>query len=147
MVRNFQGYTDDPCTTLIGIGASAISKFGEGYVQNAVSTSAYVERVRACGLAGHKGVALTEEDAYVAALINGIMCNGEIDKKALAWSCPDFVDLLMYQIEHLKNRFRELVFDTPGHMTVRPEFLAATRLIAAEIDQSRKADHQHSLAI
>ena len=28
--RNFQGYTDDPSATLIGFGASAISRFKEG---------------------------------------------------------------------------------------------------------------------
>lgn len=147
MVRNFQGYTDDPCTTLIGIGASAISKFSGGYVQNAVSTSAYVERVRERGLSGHKGIALTDEDLYAAALINSVMCYGEINKRALAWAYPEFTDLLMHQIEHLKERFVDLVVDTQDRLLVRAEFLAATRLIAAEIDQSRKADHQHSLAI
>ena len=45
--RNFQGYTDDPCDTLLGFGASSISKFPKGYVQNAVSTAAYSELVRA----------------------------------------------------------------------------------------------------
>jgi oxygen-independent coproporphyrinogen-3 oxidase len=147
MVRNFQGYTDDPCTTLVGIGASAISHFADGYVQNAVSTSAYVERVRARGLAGHKGIALTEEDAYVSALINDIMCNGQIDKTALAWAFPEFADLFMRQIEQLKERFHDLVVDTPDRLIVRSEFLAATRLIAAELDRSRTEEHQHSLAV
>ena len=32
--RNFQGFTDDPCDTLIGIGASAISRFPNALVQN-----------------------------------------------------------------------------------------------------------------
>jgi len=147
MVRNFQGYTDDPCTTLIGIGASAISKFTGGYIQNAVSTSAYVEKVRACGLSGHKGIALTTEDAYVASLINDVMCNGAIDKTASVRAYPDFADLLMHQIKLLKERFHDLVVDTPDLLMVRSEFLAATRLIAAELDRSRPEEHQHSLAV
>ncbi len=147
MVRNFQGYTDDPCQTLIGIGASAISKLSGGYVQNAVSTSAYAERVRAHGLAGHKGIALTQEDTFVAALINGIMCNGVIDKKAMALDFPDFTDLLMHQVEHLKKRFADLVIDMSDRLVVRAEFHAATRLIAADLDQSRALEHQHSLAV
>ena len=53
--RNFQGYTDDNCKTLIGFGASAISKFPEGFSQNAVSTAAYNARISNGGLAGHKG--------------------------------------------------------------------------------------------
>lgn len=147
MVRNFQGYTDDPCATLIGLGASAISMFPQGFVQNAVSTSAYVERVRAQGLAGHKGVALSPEDHFISALINDVMCNGAIHKDALALAFPDFTDLLMFQIEQVKNRFGDLVVDTPSTLTVRPEFLAATRLIAADLDQSRTQEHLHSLAV
>ena len=49
--RNFQGYTDDPCETLIGFGASAISRLPGGYVQNAVATAAYVERVEGTWMA------------------------------------------------------------------------------------------------
>ncbi len=32
--RNFQGYTDDQAEVLIGLGASSISKFPQGYAQN-----------------------------------------------------------------------------------------------------------------
>ena len=147
MARNFQGYTDDPCTTLVGMGASAISKFSNGYVQNAVSTSAYVERIRMRGLAGHKGIALTSEDMYISALINGVMCNGEINKAALAVAYPEFKALLTRQIERLKERFGALLIDTADRLIVRPEFVAATRLIAAHLDQSRTPDHKHSLAV
>lgn len=147
MVRNFQGYTDDPCRTLIGIGASAISKFTEGYVQNAVSTSAYVERVETRGLAGHRGIALTAVDIYVSALINEIMCKGEIDKEALASAYPEFSDLLMHQVKHLKERFYDLVVDSPERLKVRPAFIAATRLIAADLDEARTPEHLHSLAV
>lgn len=147
MMRNFQGYTDDPCVTLIGLGASAISKFPQGYVQNAVSTSAYAERVRAQGLAGHKGVALTPEDHFISALIKDVMCNGAIHKDYLTFAYPDFTDLLMRQIEQVKCRYGALVVDTPNCLTVLPEFLAATRLIAADLDQSRTPEHLHSLAV
>ena len=33
--RNFQGYTDDTAPVLIGLGASSISRFPQGYAQNA----------------------------------------------------------------------------------------------------------------
>lgn len=147
MVRNFQGYTDDPCAVLIGIGASAISKFPQGYLQNAVSTSAYVDRVRTQGLAGHKGVALTPEDRFISALINDVMCNGALHKDALALAYPAFAALLTDRVQQVKNRFADLVIDTPNRLTVRPEFLAATRLIAAHLDISRTQEHVHSLAV
>jgi oxygen-independent coproporphyrinogen-3 oxidase len=39
--RNFQGYTSDAARTLIGIGATAIGRTPEGYVQNASETGAW----------------------------------------------------------------------------------------------------------
>jgi hypothetical protein len=39
--RNFQGYTDDTAAALIGVGASSISRFPQGFAQNNASTSAY----------------------------------------------------------------------------------------------------------
>lgn len=147
MSRNFQGYTDDPCTTLIGIGASAISRFAEGYVQNAVSTSAYIERVRTSGLASHKGIALSAEDHFVSTLINDVMCRGVIDKAALAAAFPAFSPLLAQLVARVTQRFSELVTDSPDQLTVDPAFLAATRLIAAELDLARAQEHLHSLAV
>ncbi|MFV2003133.1 MAG: oxygen-independent coproporphyrinogen III oxidase, partial [Paracoccaceae bacterium] len=41
--RNFQGYTDDRSRVLVGVGASAISRFPQGYVQNISATSAYLK--------------------------------------------------------------------------------------------------------
>src|SRR5690606_5812405 len=35
--RNFQGYTDDTASVLVGLGASSISRFPQGYAQNAPS--------------------------------------------------------------------------------------------------------------
>jgi len=45
--RNFQGYTDDPCETLIGMGATSISQFREGYVQNLKDRKAWGEAIAA----------------------------------------------------------------------------------------------------
>ena len=39
--RNFQGYTVDPADALIGLGASAIGKLPQGYVQNEPAIAGY----------------------------------------------------------------------------------------------------------
>jgi oxygen-independent coproporphyrinogen-3 oxidase len=44
--RNFQGYTDDTGEVLIGVGASAISRFPQGFAQNAPATGAHVAAIR-----------------------------------------------------------------------------------------------------
>jgi oxygen-independent coproporphyrinogen-3 oxidase len=45
--RNFQGYTSDSARTLIGIGATAIGRTPQGYVQNASETGAWSRAVAA----------------------------------------------------------------------------------------------------
>ncbi|MDK1388274.1 oxygen-independent coproporphyrinogen III oxidase [Sinorhizobium sp. 8-89] len=72
--RNFQGYTDDTAETLIGLGASAIGQFREGYVQNMPATGEYLRQVEQGGLAALRGYALTPEDRLRARVIALVMC-------------------------------------------------------------------------
>ena len=44
--RNFQGYTDDQAEALVGLGASSISRFPQGYAQNASATSKHTGAIR-----------------------------------------------------------------------------------------------------
>ena len=73
--RNFQGYTSDGCETLVGLGASAIGKLPQGYVQNATVTHDYNRRVRDNGLAIVRGHALDNEDRMRGFVIERIMCD------------------------------------------------------------------------
>ena len=71
--RNFQGYTDDSADTLIGLGASAIGRVPQGFVQNAVSTRDYLARIAEDRLATAKGYAFTGDDSFRADIIERIM--------------------------------------------------------------------------
>jgi oxygen-independent coproporphyrinogen III oxidase len=73
--RNFQGYTDDEAPVLLGLGASAIGRLPQGYVQNATSVSEYARRIEADGLATARGHALTVDDAARAFAIERLMCD------------------------------------------------------------------------
>ncbi|WP_138469468.1 oxygen-independent coproporphyrinogen III oxidase [Poseidonocella sp. HB161398] len=73
--RNFQGYTEDPTEVLIGLGASSISRFPQGYAQNAASTSDYTALVRAGRTPTMRGHAFTAEDKVRARIIELLMCN------------------------------------------------------------------------
>ncbi|MCX7684194.1 MAG: oxygen-independent coproporphyrinogen III oxidase [Acetobacteraceae bacterium] len=77
--RNFQGYTTDQAETLIGLGATAISRTRFGYAQNIAETNAWARAVRAGVLPVAKGRALTEEDRLRAHVIERIMCDGAVD--------------------------------------------------------------------
>lgn len=81
--RNFQGYTTDTCRTLIGLGASSIGSFADGYVQNIVPTAQYAQAVERGDLAGAKGYRLTSDDRIRAWMIGRLMCDFAVDFGAL----------------------------------------------------------------
>ncbi len=72
--RNFQGYTVDPADALIGLGASSIGAFPQGYVQNQTATARYIAMVETGAVAAEKGVILTEDDRIRRAVIERLMC-------------------------------------------------------------------------
>ena len=81
--RNFQGYTDDPCATLIGLGTSSISQFAEGYVQNAKDRNAWRDAILSGRLPSERGIALTADDRLRARAIERLMCEMEVDVDAI----------------------------------------------------------------
>ncbi len=84
MRRNFQGYTEDGAETLIGLGASSISRFAEGYTQNAPATSRYQGAVREGGFSSARGHAFTTEDRLRGAVIERLLCDFRVDLGAEA---------------------------------------------------------------
>jgi len=81
--RNFQGYTDDPCDTLVGLGTSSISQFSEGYVQNLKDRNAWRDAVLAGRLPSERGIALTADDRLRARAIERLMCDLRVDVPAV----------------------------------------------------------------
>jgi len=77
--RNFQGYTTDEADALIGIGASAIGRLPQGFVQNASDLAGYSRAITAGQLATVKGLALSDSDRQRAAIIERLMCDLSVD--------------------------------------------------------------------
>jgi len=145
--RNFQGYTDDPCATLVSFGASAISKYRQGYIQNAVSTAAYTARVEAGGLAGHKGYVMTYEDQVIARMIEMLMCDFAIDATRLT---AEFADMSVFIDDHLSalaHAYAAAIDYSERVLTIVPEFRAATRIMAAALDTGKIDGARHSIAV
>ena len=144
--RNFQGYTDDPAEILIGLGASAISRFPQGYVQNAAATAAYQQRIGAGDLAGQRGHAFTRADRLRGAIIEALMCNFEVDVAALIarFSRVEVGEAL----SRLRDRFADQLEDSTGRLRVRDEARPLLRLMAREIDAyGRTGAQAHSSAV
>ena len=128
--RNFQGYTDDDCPTLIGLGASSISRFPEGYVQNAAATPAWHRRIAEGALAGARGHALGAEDRVRARAIEMLLCDFRLDLGALGADGA----LLAPDIAAVAERFADKVAADAGGLTILPAGLPLARIIASGFD-------------
>jgi oxygen-independent coproporphyrinogen-3 oxidase len=73
--RNFQGYTTQGDTDLLGLGVSAISMLGDSYAQNEKDLKAYYARVEAGGEALWRGLTLTQDDCLRRDVIRTLICN------------------------------------------------------------------------
>ncbi|HYF09142.1 MAG TPA: oxygen-independent coproporphyrinogen III oxidase [Acetobacteraceae bacterium] len=76
--RNFQGYTDDDAPVLLPLGASAIGRTAQGFAQNEPDERRWLAAIEAGRLATARGLALTADDRLRAAVIETVMCRGEI---------------------------------------------------------------------
>ncbi|MDA0722433.1 MAG: oxygen-independent coproporphyrinogen III oxidase [Proteobacteria bacterium] len=142
--RNFQGYTDDTCPTLIGIGASAISQYAGGYVQNAAATAAYIARITAGDLAGHRGYAMGAEDRLRAQAISMLMCDFQIDLTVLHQH-PAAATLAPVHAAVL-DQFVGMVVRDGDTIRILPQGRPLTRIIANAYDGSGAMAARYSRA-
>jgi oxygen-independent coproporphyrinogen-3 oxidase len=147
--RNFQGYTTDPGEVLIGLGASAIGRLSQGFVQNEVVPGHYAERIRRGELATIKGYAMTADDRLRGAIIERIMCDFAVDLESFASRHglkPD-------QILALAPRLRQLVCDgivelDGTRLAVRKDARSLVRTVASAFDACLAGStRRHSRAV
>ncbi len=85
--RNFQGYTTDGATALLGLGASAIGALDTprlaAYAQNAPDERGYVAAVEAGALPVRRGRPLSTDDRIRRHAIERVMCDFALDLGAL----------------------------------------------------------------
>lgn len=84
--RNFQGYSTQPDTDLIGLGVSSISRVGATYAQNAKTIEEYEDALRQRQLPVQRGLALTRDDLLRRAVIMALMCQGRLEFESIAAS-------------------------------------------------------------
>jgi len=77
--RNFQGYTDDTASMLIGLGASAISETPDGYAQSLTSIPDWQRAIFAGRLPVARMRALSPEDRLRRSVIQDLMCERSVD--------------------------------------------------------------------
>lgn len=145
--RNFQGYTDDTSDILIGLGASSISRFPEGYAQNDAATSSYSTSIKSGQFATKRGHSFTGDDQLRGRIIEALMCDFEVSGDRLT---QDF-DLSATEVHRMfsgvEADFPNMVELCNGRLRILPEGRALTRMIARAFDAYGASQAQHSSAI
>jgi oxygen-independent coproporphyrinogen-3 oxidase len=134
--RNFQGYTDDGRETLIGFGASSISRFRDGYVQNVTDVPSYVRAITGGDLAPARGCRLDAEERQRARIIESLMCQFQVDLDVIA---PDLVLVEEYRL--LQPLVRDGLVHIDGCVVTATEAgRSVVRVIAAVFDPHTRHD-------
>jgi oxygen-independent coproporphyrinogen-3 oxidase len=81
--RNFMGYTTHADSDLVGFGVSAISHIGPTYSQNPRDIPTWQAALDDGRLPVFRGMRMTDDDQLRAALIQHLMCQGEVPISAL----------------------------------------------------------------
>jgi oxygen-independent coproporphyrinogen-3 oxidase len=147
--RNFQGYTTDPADALIGLGASAIGRLPQGFVQNAVDIAGYARAVTQGAFATVKGIAVSADDELRGAIIERLMCDLAVDLAALPVPAPEATPSFAHERAELDALAAAGLITIEGsRITVTEEGRPFVRLVAAAFDaylaQSRS---RHSIAV
>lgn len=146
--RNFQGYTEDQCETLIGFGPSSISRYKQGYAQNIVATGEYEKVVDGRRLATAHGVRLSLDDQARAWIIERLMCDFSFPAIELVECFGDVGQGLLLQASRLGNAGSRLLELQGDHFVVPIECRPLVRTIAAKFDKYLQAGTaRHSVAV
>lgn len=145
--RNFQGYTDDTAPVLIGLGASSISRFPQGFAQNASGTAEHTKAIRDGRFSTHRGHAFAGEDLLRARIIEALMCDFRVDRAELTRDfavAPDRLDALFAAA---RDQFGAMVRVDESGLSIPPQARPLTRMVARAFDAYDTAGAQHSAAV
>ncbi|MEX0282242.1 MAG: oxygen-independent coproporphyrinogen III oxidase [Arenibacterium sp.] len=145
--RNFQGYTDDTSEVLIGVGASAISKFPQGYTQNAPATSKHTGAIRESRFSSSRGHVFTGEDKMRARLIEAVMCDFRIDTGEISADFGVDPSHLRRLLDATNRAFDNLLKVNDTGLVVPEDMRPLARLIARSFDSYAMNEAGHSSAI
>lgn len=145
--RNFQGYTDDTADVLIGLGASAISRFPQGFAQNHSTSSKYSGAVDAGRLATVRGYVMSDEDQLRATMIEDLMCRFTLDFKELSDRFGVSIDSIKGRVATAVDRFGDYIEVKDNHLKITQSARLIARLVASELDTFKMPEGRHSRAL
>ncbi len=144
--RNFQGYTDDVAPVLVGLGASSISRFPQGYAQNISATAPWKKAVESGQFSTARGHVFTRADIWRSRAIEALMCDFRLSRAELITEYEADPDALEELIDNTARQFDEFVKKTSLGLEITQEGRPLTRMIAAMFDAHLMDKAGHSSA-
>ena len=147
--RNFQGYTEDQCETLIGLGPSSISRYRQGHAQNIVATGEYEKAVDSGQLAIARGIEFSVDDLARGWIIERLMCNFMFSAVDLVERFGAVGQTLLCEASRLAISCAGQLLRLDGENFVVPqESRPLVRTVAAKFDKYlSNGTGRHSLAV
>ncbi|NVK35366.1 MAG: oxygen-independent coproporphyrinogen III oxidase [Rhodobacteraceae bacterium] len=146
--RNFQGYTTDTAETLVGIGASSISKTASGYAQNAPDVRGWQRMVEAGELPIARGRLLENDDVLRSSVIEDILCSFRVNlaQSELQEAGIDGTDpILVERLAPLADK--GWVEVTRDGVEIRQHPYEIARIVASAFDAYLGTGGRHSSAV
>ncbi|OYY89609.1 MAG: oxygen-independent coproporphyrinogen III oxidase [Sphingomonas sp. 28-66-16] len=128
--RNFQGFTEDPADILIGLGASAISRFPGWLLQNEKNAGRYHLRIANGQFATERGWVRSPNDQVIGNAIERLLCQGS----ATLTGVPDLPAIERRVAPYIAAGLAEW---HDRRLVIPPRGLPYARTIAAALDPYR----------
>ena len=145
--RNFQGYTDDTADVLIGVGASSISKFPQGYAQNNAATGKHAGAIREGRFSVARGHAFSGQDKLRARMIEMLMCDFRIGTAEILHDFAGSEEALKKMTDAAQRAFPDMIEMTRDGLVIPGPARPLTRMIARCFDAYDLSKAGHSSAI
>lgn len=140
--RNFQGYTDDAASAMLGIGASSIGFASGAYYQNARDTEAYQDKIAENGFATMRGLRLTSEDRVRGAIIQSLMCAMSVNLEAICRAHHYSLSAFSREVEALKQYEEAGLIRMEGYtISLTTPYRMAIRVVASIFDTTTREEN------
>ena len=140
-------YTDDSAVVLIGVSVFSISRFPQGYAQNAPGTGAHTGAIREGRFSTVRGHLFTPDDRLRARLIEALMCDFRIDAAEMCDTFKISGNELHKLLKRTADAFPNMLELSSDGLFIPQEVRPLTRLIARSFDAYELSKAGHSSAI
>jgi oxygen-independent coproporphyrinogen-3 oxidase len=119
--RNFQGYSTQPESDLLGFGISAIGRVGPTYCQNVKTLDDYYAAIDAERLPVWRGMELSADDLLRHAVIQALACHFRLSIESIELAhLIDFRRAFAAELAELKQ------LEDDGLVEVQPDWIVVT---------------------